>query len=143
MYHTTIKIQVPNGKREHVSIFGTDYPTKDGTCVRDYIHVTDLAQAHILAVKYLIAGNKSNIFNLGNGVGFTVKEVIKTAEKVTGKSIKVVEEDRRAGDPAVLIASSEKAKKILGWHPQHNSLEEIIQTAWNWHVTHPEGYKKA
>lgn len=136
-------LQVPNGKREHVSIFGTDYPTKDGTCVRDYIHVTDLAQAHILAVKYLIAGNKSNIFNLGNGVGFTVKEVIKTAEKVTGKSIKVVEEDRRAGDPAVLIASSEKAKKILGWHPQHNSLEEIIQTAWNWHVTHPEGYKKA
>ena len=103
-------LQVPNGQRESISIFGDDYDTKDGTCVRDYIHVTDLAQAHILAVKYLMEGNESNIFNLGNGVGFTVKEVIETARKVTGKPIKAVEEGRRAGDPAVLIASSEKAK---------------------------------
>lgn len=134
-------LQVPNGKRDHISIFGTDYPTKDGTCIRDYIHVTDLAQAHILAVKYLMAGNESNIFNLGNGVGFTVREVIETAEKVTGQSIKVVEEGRRAGDPAVLIASSEKARSVLGWKPEHNSLEEIIQTAWNWHRNHKDGYK--
>lgn len=134
-------LQVPNGKRDHISIFGTDYPTKDGTCIRDYIHVTDLAQAHILAVKYLIAGNESNIFNLGNGVGFTVREVIQTAEKVTGQSIKVVEEGRRAGDPAVLIASSEKARTVLGWKPEHNSLEEIIQTAWDWHRNHKDGYK--
>ncbi len=135
-------LQVPNGKRDHVSIFGTDYPTKDGTCVRDYIHVTDLAQAHILAVKYLMAGNKSDIFNLGNGVGFTVREVIEMAEKVTGKTISVVEEERRAGDPAVLIASSKKAKSILGWTPAHNSLREIIQSAWNWHCSHPCGYER-
>lgn len=135
-------LQVPNGKRDHVSIFGTDYPTKDGTCVRDYIHVTDLAQAHILAVKYLMAGNESDVFNLGNGVGFTVKEVIKTAEKVTKSEIKVVKEGRRAGDPAVLIASSEKAQKVLGWKPEHNTLEEIIRSAWRWHLTHPNGYEK-
>ena len=113
---------------------------KDGTCVRDYIHVTDLAQAHILAVKYLMEGNESNIFNLGNGVGFTVKEVIETARKVTGKPIKAVEEGRRAGDPAVLIASSEKAKNILGWKPEHANLEEIIASAWKWHSSHPQGY---
>ena len=130
----------PNGKREAISIFGTDYDTKDGTCVRDYIHVTDLAQAHILAVKYLMEGNESNIFNLGNGVGFTVKEVIETARKVTGKPIKAVEEGRRAGDPAVLIASSEKAKNILGWKPEHADLEEIIASAWKWHSSHPQGY---
>ena len=134
-------LQVPNGQREAISIFGTDYPTKDGTCVRDYIHVTDLAQAHILAVKYLMAGNESNIFNLGNGVGFTVKEVIKMAEKVTKKPIKVIETDRREGDPAVLIASSEKAKTVLGWKPKHNSLKEIILTAWEWHKKHPNGYE--
>ena len=133
-------LQVPNGKREAISIFGTDYDTKDGTCVRDYIHVTDLAQAHILAVKYLMEGNESNIFNLGNGVGFTVKEVIETARKVTGKPIKAVEEGRRAGDPAVLIASSEKAKNILGWKPEHADLEEIIASAWKWHSSHPQGY---
>lgn len=133
-------LQVPNGKREHISIFGTDYNTKDGTCVRDYIHVTDLAQAHILAVKYLMNGGESNIFNLGNGVGFTVKEVIETARKVTGLPIKAVEEERRPGDPDVLIASSEKAKEILGWKPEHDSLEDIISTAWKWHSTHPDGY---
>lgn len=135
-------LQVPNGKRDHISIFGTDYETKDGTCVRDYIHVTDLAQAHILAVKYLMDGGESNIFNLGNGVGFTVKEVIDTARKVTGLPIKAVEEDRRAGDPDVLIASSEKARKVLGWKPELDSLEDIISTAWKWHSTHPNGYEK-
>lgn len=134
-------LQVPNGKREAISIFGTDYPTKDGTCVRDYIHVTDLAQAHILAVKYLMEGNESDIFNLGNGIGFTVKEVIETAKEVTQKPIKAVEEGRRAGDPAVLIASSEKAKKVLGWKPEHVDLHEIIESAWKWHSTHPEGYQ--
>ena len=130
-------LQVPNGKREYISIFGDDYDTKDGTCVRDYIHVTDLAQAHILAVKYLQAGNESN---LGNGVGFTVKEVIDTARKVTSHPIPAKITPRRAGDPAQLIASSEKAKEILGWTPEHNSLEEIISTAWNWHKNHPNGF---
>ena len=134
-------LQVPNGKREAIRIFGTDYLTKDGTCVRDYIHVTDLAQAHILAVKYLMEGNESDIFNLGNGIGFTVKEVIETAKEVTQKPIKAVEEGRRAGDPAVLIASSEKAKKVLGWKPEHADLHEIIESAWKWHSTHPEGYQ--
>lgn len=133
-------LQVPNKKREAISIFGNDYPTKDGTCIRDYIHVLDLAQAHILAVKYLMAGNESNIFNLGNGVGHSVKEVIDAAEKVTGQKIKVVMADRRAGDPAVLIASSSKAKEILGWKPEHDNIEEIIASAWNWHRTHPDGF---
>lgn len=135
-----IILQTANGTRDHISVFGTDYDTPDGTCIRDYIHVTDLAQAHILAVEYLINGGESDIFNLGNGVGFSVKEVIETAKKVTGKEIKVVEEDRRAGDPAVLIASSEKAKKVLGWNPQYNELSTIIETAWKWHSTHPNGY---
>jgi UDP-glucose 4-epimerase len=134
-------LQVPLGKREAISIFGDDYDTKDGTCIRDYIHVTDLAQAHILAVKYLLEGNDSNIFNLGNGVGFTVNEVIETARKVTGKEIKAVMAERRAGDPAQLIASSEKARTILGWNPQHADLEEIIASAWKWHSTHPNGYE--
>lgn len=133
-------LQVPNGKREYISIFGDDYDTKDGTCVRDYIHVTDLAQAHILAVKYLQAGNESDIFNLGNGVGFTVKEVVDCARKVTGHPIPAKITPRRAGAPAQLIASSEKAKEILGWTPEHNSLEEIISTAWNWHRNHPNGF---
>ena len=133
-------LQVPLGQREAISIFGDDYDTKDGTCVRDYIHVTDLAQAHILAVKYLLKGNDSNIFNLGNGIGFTVKEVIETARKVTGKEIQTIMDKRRAGDPAKLIASSEKARTILGWNPQHADLEEIIASAWKWHSTHPKGY---
>ncbi len=133
-------LQVPNGKREFVSIFGDDYKTKDGTCIRDYIHVTDLAQAHIQAVKYLAEGNKSDIFNLGNGVGFSVNEVIETARKVTGHPIPAKISPRRAGDPAILIASSKKAKNILGWKPKHDSLEEIIETAWRWHKNHPDGY---
>ena len=134
-------LQVPNGKREYISIFGNDYDTKDGTCVRDYIHVNDLAQAHILAMEYLRKGNESNIFNLGNGVGFTVKEVVETARKVTGHPIPAKEEPRRAGDPSTLIASSEKAKDILGWKPKFDDLETIITTAWNWHKNHPNGYE--
>lgn len=137
-----IILQVPNGKRETISIYGTDYDTPDGTCIRDYIHVTDLAQAHILAVKYLYNGGKSDIFNLGNGVGYSVREVIETARKVTGRPIPVTETSRRAGDPARLVASSEKAKRILGWKPVHNCLEEIIASAWNWHKKHPNGYDK-
>lgn len=134
-------LQVPNGKREFISIFGEDYQTKDGTCIRDYIHVTDLAQAHILAVKYLQNGGKSDIFNLGNGIGFSVKEVIETARKVTQKEIPAKVTTRRTGDPAKLIASSDKAKKVLGWKPQHAELDEIISTAWNWHKNHPDGFK--
>ena len=133
-------LQVPNGKRESISIFGDDYNTKDGTCIRDYIHVTDLAQAHILAVDYLLAGNKSNIFNLGNGKGFTVKEVIDVARKVTNNEIPAITTPRREGDPAVLIASSKKAREVLGWKPEHDSLEEIVSSAWNWHKNHPNGY---
>lgn len=135
-------LQVPLGQREKISVFGDDYPTKDGTCIRDYIHVTDLAQAHILAVDYLMKGNESNIFNLGNGVGFTVNEVIETARKVTGHPIPAAVAPRRAGDPAQLIASSDKAKTVLGWKPEHADLEEIIATAWKWHSTHPNGYAK-
>lgn len=135
-------LQVPLGKREAINVFGSDYDTKDGTCVRDYIHVTDLAQAHILAVKYLMEGNESNIFNLGNGIGFTVNEVIEAAKEVVGKEIKVVMADRRAGDPAKLIASSDKAKAVLGWKPEHAALKHIIETAWNWHSNHPNGYDK-
>ena len=133
-------LQVPNGKREYISVFGNDYDTKDGTCVRDYIHVNDLAQAHILAMEYLLKGGESNIFNLGNGVGFTVKEVIETARKVTNHTIPIREEERRTGDPSVLIASSEKARKVLGWKPQYADLETIISTAWKWHVNHPDRY---
>lgn len=135
-------LQVPLGQREKISVFGDDYPTKDGTCIRDYIHVTDLAQAHILAVDYLMKGNESSIFNLGNGVGFTVNEVIETARKVTGHPIPAAVAPRRAGDPAQLIASSDKAKTVLGWKPEHADLEEIIATAWKWHSTHPNGYAK-
>lgn len=133
-------LQVPNGQREYISIFGDDYNTKDGTCVRDYIHVTDLAQAHILAMDYLMKGGENNIFNLGNGVGFTVKEVIDTARKVTGHPIPAQRDSRRPGDPAQLIASSEKAKTVLGWKPEHAALEHIIETAWKWHKTHPNGF---
>lgn len=135
-------LQVPNGQREKISIYGDDYDTKDGTCVRDYIHVTDLAQAHILAMKYLVNGGESNVFNLGNGVGFTVKEVIETARKVTGHPIPAEITPRRGGDPAQLIASSAKAKEVLGWNPEHADLEEIIATAWKWHKAHPNGYAK-
>ncbi len=133
-------LQVPGGKREKVFIFGDDYPTRDGTCVRDYIHVTDLAQAHILALDYLLRGGENNVFNLGNGVGFTVKEVIDTARRVTGHPIPAEVCERRAGDPAQLVASSEKAKSVLGWKPRYDDLSTIISSAWQWHSTHPNGY---
>ena len=126
-------LQVASGKREKISIFGDDYPTKDGTAVRDYIHVLDLAVAHILALDYLINGGESVHLNLGNGVGFTVKEVIETARRVTKHPIPAEITARRAGDPAILIASSEKAREILGWHPQHADLSRIIADAWRWH----------
>lgn len=133
-------LQVPLGKRNFISVFGDDYPTMDGTCVRDYIHVLDLVSAHTLALEYLIKGNESDVFNLGNGVGFTVKEVIESAKKVVGKDIEYKIDKRRPGDPAVLIASSEKAKKVLGWNPVHNTLEEIISDAWNFHKNNPNGF---
>ena len=135
-------LQVPNRRRESVSIYGTDYDTPDGTCIRDYIHVTDLAEAHILAVEYLMKGGESNVFNLGNGVGYSVREVIETARKVTGHPIPAVEIPRRAGDPARLVASGEKAKTVLGWEPKITSLEDIIRSAWVWHSTHPNGYNE-
>ena len=135
-------LQVPNGKRESVSIYGTDYDTPDGTCIRDYIHVTDLAQAHILAVEYLARGGESDIFNLGNGVGYSVREVIETARSVTGHPIPATEVPRRAGDPARLVASGEKAKKVLGWEPEIKKLDDIIASAWKWHKAHPNGYTK-
>ena len=127
-------------KQLQAMLFVTKRKEKDGTCVRDYIHVNDLAQAHILAMKYLRDGNDSNIFNLGNGVGFTVKEVVETARKVTGHPISAKEEPRRAGDPSMLIASSAKAREVLGWNPQYADLETIIGTAWKWHKSHPNGY---
>ena len=133
-------LQVPLQNREHITVFGDDYDTPDGTCLRDYIHVVDLAEAHALALKYLRNGGKSDIFNLGNGKGFSVKEMIAAAEKVTGKTIKVVNGKRRDGDPATLIADSGKARKILGWTPRYTDVENIIRTAWNWHKNHPNGY---
>ena len=133
-------LQVPLGKRHHITIYGDDYPTPDGTCLRDYIHVIDLADAHVLALNYLRKGGDSNIFNLGNGQGFSVREMIKAAEKATGKDIKAETGQRRAGDPAQLIASSEKARNTLGWKPHYTNVEDIIRTAWNWHEKHPDGY---
>jgi UDP-glucose 4-epimerase len=117
---------------KELMIFGTDYDTPDGTCIRDYIHVTDLADAHLRALKYLNNGGPSDSFNLGNGNGFSVREVIRTAEEITGRKINAVPWQRREGDPAVLIGSSEKAKSILGWNPTYNRLPTIIETAWNW-----------
>ena len=135
-------LQVPLGKREKIFIFGDDYETKDGTCVRDYIHVVDLSLAHFLAMEYLRRGNESDIFNLGNGKGFTVKEVIDVARRVTNHPIPAVVKERRSGDPAVLIASSEKAKRVLGWNPRFFELDKIIADAWNWHGKNPHGYSK-
>ncbi|PAV07046.1 UDP-glucose 4-epimerase GalE [Methanosphaera cuniculi] len=121
------------GKREDIKIFGTDYDTPDGTCIRDYIHVTDLADAHIRSLKYLEDNNESNQFNLGNGLGFSVREVIESVKNVTGRDFKVTETTRREGDPAILIGSSEKANKILGWNPQYTNIDQIVETAWKWH----------
>ena len=135
-------LQVPLGKRDHITIFGDDYATPDGTCLRDYIHVIDLADAHVLALEYLRQGGESNIFNLGNGQGFSVKEMIEAAKEATGKDIKVEMGSRRAGDPAQLIASSEKARNILGWNPRYTDVRQVIGTAWTWHQKHPNGYEK-
>lgn len=129
-------LQVPLGKREHAQVFGTDYPTPDGSCIRDYIHVTDLAQAHALALEV----KKSDFFNLGIGGGVSVLEVIDACKKVTGKDIPVVKQARRPGDPPRLIASAGKAQEILGWRPKFEQIEDIVSSAWSWHVRHPKGY---
>jgi len=135
-------LQAALGVRDHIGIYGDDYPTRDGTCIRDYIHITDLADAHIRALEYLKNGGKSTHYNLGNGNGFSVKEVIETARRVTGRAIPARVEGRRPGDPATLVASSEKIKRELGWDPQYDSLEEIVASAWKWHSAHPHGYAK-
>jgi UDP-glucose 4-epimerase len=135
-------LQVAAGQRPDIKIFGSDYPTPDGTCVRDYIHVMDLAQAHMLAVDYLACGNNNEIFNLGSGTGFSVREVIACARKVTGCRILSVDMARRDGDPAILVASAGQAEKLLGWKPRYAKLETIIGTAWNWHKSHPQGYAR-
>ncbi len=134
-------LQVPNGQRESITVFGSDYPTKDGTCIRDYIHVSDLAQAHIKAIDYLIAGGHSDVFNLGSGQGFSVNEMIKVARHVSEHPIPVEIAPRRAGDPAQLIASSDKARQILGWKPLFDDVEAIVSSAWKWHKSHPHGYE--
>lgn len=135
-----IVLQTALGKRDHITIFGDDYDTEDGTCVRDYVHVVDLVEAHILAMKYLTHGGESNTFNLGSSQGFSVKEIVETARKVTDKNIKAIIGERRAGDPSKLIASSDKARKILGWNPIRTNIENIIKDAWLWHDTHKNGY---
>ncbi|MFB1097880.1 UDP-glucose 4-epimerase GalE [Terribacillus sp. JSM ZJ617] len=135
-----IILQTALGQREHISIFGDDYPTEDGTCIRDYIHVVDLIDAHLLALDYLDKGGESDIFNLGSSQGFSVKELIDVAREVTGKEIPAKVGPRRAGDPAVLIASSAKAKEILGWNPSRTDMKDIIGDAWRWHQNRPNGY---
>ena len=133
-------LQVAQGKRDKLSIFGSDYPTRDGTCVRDYIHVEDLIDAHFLALDYLRAGNPSAAFNLGNGQGFSNREILEAARKVTGHPIPAQDAPRRPGDPATLIASSQKAMDVLGWKPRYTRVEDIIASAWRWHAAHPDGY---
>ena len=138
---TPIILQVALGKRDELKIFGDDYNTPDGTNVRDYVHVLDLADAHILAIDYLKAGNDSNIFNLGSSTGFSVKQMVEAARKATGKAIPAKIAPRRPGDPDSLIAASDKARKVLHWKPQYDDVEEIIKTAWNWTQKHPNGYE--
>ena len=133
-------LKVALGQRTHVSIFGSDYPTPDGTCVRDYIHVADLGSAHLLALDYLKSGGASERINLGNGKGYSVLEVVEAARKVTGRAIEARMEPRRPGDPSVLVASAEKALRVLGWKPRYAELEQIISSAWRWHQAHPQGY---
>jgi len=135
-------LQVPLGQREFVSIFGNDYPTKDGTCIRDYIHVDDLAAAHLFALQGLET-HETLICNLGSGEGFSVREIIDIARKVTGHAIPARECPRRTGDPAVLIASSDKIRRLLGWNPDQSDVESIIASAWQWHKSHPRGYRSA
>ena len=135
-----IVLQVALGKRASVSMYGTDWDTPDGTCVRDYVHVTDLAQAHILALKAMEAGCATASYNLGNGSGYSVKQVIEMAREVTGRPIEAVPGPRRPGDPARLVASAEKIRRELGWKPEIPDLRDIIETAWKWHSAHPDGY---
>ncbi|MFC4386396.1 UDP-glucose 4-epimerase GalE [Gracilibacillus marinus] len=137
-----IVLQVALNQREHISIFGDDYNTSDGTCIRDYIHVEDLIDAHILALQYLKDGGESNVFNLGSSQGFSVKEIIDTAREITGHEIKAKVAPRRAGDPSTLIASSDKAKEVLGWNPTRTDIKKIITDAWNWHQSKPNGYNE-
>lgn len=137
-----IILQVAQGKRKSLDLYGTDYNTEDGTCVRDYIHVVDLVDAHILAIESLLSGCDSNIYNLGNGRGFSNLEIIKASRIVTGHKIPVVHSERRAGDPDSLIASYEKVSKELGWKPKYNDLNHIIATAWNWHKYNPNGFMR-
>lgn len=133
-------LQVANGRRKQIFIFGDDYPTPDGTCIRDYVHVCDLAQAHILALDYLAAGGESGAFNLGSGAGFSVKQVLEEARRVTGHPIPAKIRPRREGDPARLVASADRARTVLGWAPEYGDLRTILQTAWDWHSAHPDGY---
>lgn len=135
-------LEAANGVRPHISIFGDDYPTPDGTAIRDYIHVSDLSQAHLLAVKYLQKGGESQFINLGNGTGFSVLEVVEAARTVTGKNIETKLAPRRAGDPSRLIADATKAKSMLGWNPQLADIETIIQSAWQWSQANPRGYDR-
>lgn len=128
------------GKRPSVSIFGDDYPTPDGTAIRDYIHVSDLSQAHILALEYLRKGGDSEFINLGNGNGYSVKEVVEAARKVTGREIEALVAPRRQGDPSRLVADATKARTVLGWDPKYPNIEDIIASAWRWHEGHPDGY---
>lgn len=135
-----VVLQVATGERTHIEVYGTDYPTPDGTCVRDYIHVNDLAQAHRLAIEALANGKESTVYNLGNGLGFSNRQVIETARKITGKELPLKEGPRRPGDPAILVASSDKIQNELGWNPKYPDLETIIKSAWNWHSKNPKGY---
>ena len=135
-----IILQTALGKREELSIFGTDYPTEDGTCIRDYVHVCDLSSAHILALQFLDDGGRSEVFNLGNGQGFSVQQILSVAEKVVGKPIPTRRAERRPGDPAVLVASAQKAIDVLGWRPSFTDIDRIVESAWNWHKNHPDGY---
>jgi UDP-glucose 4-epimerase len=128
------------GERPDVSIFGTDYPTNDGTAVRDYIHVSDISRAHILALQYLRSGGTTDAFNLGNGNGYSVREIISAAEDVTGCKINATESPRRPGDPSTLVANASRAREILGWEPEHTDIEEMISSAWRWRSSHPHGY---
>lgn len=130
------------GRRDSISIFGDDYPTPDGTAIRDYIHIADLSQAHLLALEYLNGGGASEFINLGNGNGYSVKEVIEAARNVTGKNIEARIAPRRAGDPSRLVANAAKAREVLGWNPQFPEIEKIIESAWAWHEAHPNGYEK-
>jgi UDP-glucose 4-epimerase len=137
-----IILQTALGKRSHIVVFGDDYDTPDGTCIRDYVHVEDLIDAHLLALDYLEKGGTNTVYNLGSNEGFSVNEMIETARKVTGKDIPTQKGERRQGDPSTLIASSEKARKELGWNPTRSTVQQIIQDAWNWHSSKPNGYEK-